>query len=115
MPIYTCQMDTENKSIKFMIDGQELPVQDFSIASYTYPEYDDSGDSMGQCHEAYCAFSIMSDKQVMTRSYSYRDGQHPMSGESYTNRSVAKELFKVIRRAEAETGLINAFKEINKK
>ena len=96
MAKFTIEVDTETKMSKVFVEGNEIPVQEFSVSQYASAIYKDGNTTND---EKYCTyFSITQKEQDGSRiSYGISFDSDGNRSESYSinNYNVAKEVAKV--------------------
>jgi hypothetical protein len=104
---FTCEIDTEERSSKFMIDGQEVTAAEFSVGCYNSYPYSEGSSEKGN---RYCYVSVTQGDMDnrWTHSISFSDGEKSTYSESKTKYSVAKEIGKSIARLFAAANLSKA-------
>ena len=90
----TCEIDTNTKETKVMIDGQEVSVLEFSIGHYVMG-------GMGDMEEHTCSYLSLTQgdiKNRYTQSISFDDRPDGNYSESMSKMTVAKEIGKAASR-----------------
>lgn len=115
MPKFTYEVDTDAKTVKTFLDGQEMDASEFSVGCYRGKEYG-TNDTYNECYASFTR--ITSENSRLTYSYSFRDGKNPSYSEATTNytgetaKTAAKAIGALISRSVLEKALI---RELNKK
>jgi hypothetical protein len=90
----TCEVDTDTREAKVMIDGQEVSVLEFSIGHYV-------STGCGDSEEHKCTYVSLTQGDTSNRysqSISFDDQGNGNYSESRTKMSVAKEIGKSVAR-----------------
>src|SRR5687767_14151194 len=110
MPKFSCEIDSDAKTTKFMIDGNEVPAYDFSIGCYTgHKCCDPEDESKVQARkECYVSVSQGDINDRYTHSVNFSLDSDNFYSESITRyHAVAKEIGKIISKVIAATKLHN--------
>jgi hypothetical protein len=109
MAKFAVEVDSDTHEAKFVIDGQEYPVEEFSVSRYVCRP---CGDTSTGYTDTYISMTVKNGDESFTRSIQFRDSNPSDYQESTMVGSPAKEIAKVISRLIATSKLSQALTKI---
>jgi hypothetical protein len=95
MPKFTYEVDTDERTTKAFVNGNEVDASEFSVGCYTTKDCSDSEEH----RECYLSITHKVDEgSRLTYSYSFRNGSNASFSEAVTRRTgdIAKQVAKFI-------------------
>ncbi len=116
MPKFTAEIDTDNRTVQLLIDGNPVDSDEFCLTRCEYSQMNMDGTSQDYTRTYVSVTQANSaGDEKYTQSIEFVDGENPSYSESMSTNNVGKEMAKVISRTIAASKLSESLGKISKK